>query len=366
MSEEEKKDEGNGKAWSGGKNFIFVMLAALSVTSFIFINFSSCSTVGGVITESIKTQEEKDWEAAQEENTLEGYKEFLDKYPDSRYKNELIRRANRLIRQQEREEWEEVKKKDTLEDYKKFIEKYSPHGYYIDYAKEAIRNLEIDDWRVAESENTIEAYEKFLEKWAPDGEYVNDAKEAIVKIEDEKKQAVIEKEYLEIRESGDIAKLQAFIEKYPDSDYVDCAKLLIDLNKAKEKLEENVGKSIVIEDNTDKFSNPYAFNSKVAYVVSRLSIYQWISQEEALVTMHNYFNGFTGYKSEVFHIRFKKVDPADIEDPNNILSVVLNYTGDYKYESLSGIRVVPSFNLLAIGSDVWGFYEDTATEGCYK
>ena len=80
--------------------------------------------------------------------------------------------------------WKSAKRNDTQKAYEEYVERRSPHGHYVQKAKDAIGRLrEKEDilWRSCKNINDIEHY---LNTY-PTGHYKNDAKEEIAKIEEE-------------------------------------------------------------------------------------------------------------------------------------------------------------------------------------
>ena len=143
------------------------------------------------------------WKKARKINTLETYEEFLEKYPDSKYKYsafELIDSINfykidlkdlselrtyilnaksdkykgktkTVIEQLENELWHEVKSINTNQGYQKYLENF-PNGKYTDNANQNIDSLYWNNY-VYNSSNSLN-YISYLKKF-PEGRYVNEA-----------------------------------------------------------------------------------------------------------------------------------------------------------------------------------------------
>ncbi len=145
--------------FNGKKKGVFLLFLILSTLLFL----ASCAS------------DEQAWEDAVEENTIESYKEYLEKYPEGEYAQEAKDEIHELS---EAVAWEDAVEKNTVESYKEYLEKY-PEGEYAQEAKDEIHELsEAVAWEDAVEENTIESYKEYLEKY-PEGEYAQEAKEKI-------------------------------------------------------------------------------------------------------------------------------------------------------------------------------------------
>ena len=75
------------------------------------------------------------------------------------------------------EAWIAALEKDTLEGYREYIEAY-PNGRFVDKAQAEIDKYDDKAWATAEQRNTIAGYEDYLTDW-PEGKYAPKAKERI-------------------------------------------------------------------------------------------------------------------------------------------------------------------------------------------
>ena len=75
----------------------------------------------------------RDWKKAQSLDSIDLYREFVDKYPSSTHLNEAESRIQEL-------DWEKAKKKNTIQDYEEYIRNY-PESSYCTIAKEKIENI---------------------------------------------------------------------------------------------------------------------------------------------------------------------------------------------------------------------------------
>ncbi|MDX1905415.1 MAG: hypothetical protein SF053_00160 [Bacteroidia bacterium] len=95
-------------------------------------------------------EEDQALEQATAEDTLLGYNLFLEKYPDSRYKQQVEIRIRQLLRLQKRREseaeeeqqaWIAAERQHTMLAYSDFLRMY-PDGLYADTARERLTALE--------------------------------------------------------------------------------------------------------------------------------------------------------------------------------------------------------------------------------
>lgn len=107
------------------------------------------------------------WEKTSEANTLSGYQEFIEQYPDSEYVPIAKDRVEELC-------WKQVQAKDSIQAYEKYVKEYSK-GKYKSAAQARIEELV---WEDVQDSNTIDSYRSYLNKY-PVGQHVTDAKENI-------------------------------------------------------------------------------------------------------------------------------------------------------------------------------------------
>ena len=143
----------------------FIFLAML-----LFFLLISCSTA------------KKDWDAAQQLDTISSYQQFIEKHPESEHANKAQYRIKAI-------KWQEVKTIDTIEAYTEYLS-HNPSGSYSTEAKKRIEELE---WKKVTTENTIAAYEKYL-FLNPNGKYKMEAHARIIKIKDDAHLTIIKLE----------------------------------------------------------------------------------------------------------------------------------------------------------------------------
>jgi len=118
--------------------------------------------------------------------------------------------------------WIDALEKDTLQGYRDYIEAF-PNGRYVDKAQAEIDKYDDKAWAEAERRNTIAGYEDYLTDW-PEGKYAPKAQERIdamkKAIEAQKKdaaeRAARERRAWEVAEAGNtVASYQEYLAKYP-------------------------------------------------------------------------------------------------------------------------------------------------------
>lgn len=79
--------------------------------------------------------------------------------------------------------WVKALEIDTVEGYRNYIENF-PNGRHVEDAQRLINEFDEAAWKLADERNTIAGYEDYLESW-PEGLHVTEAKERIAKIKAE-------------------------------------------------------------------------------------------------------------------------------------------------------------------------------------
>jgi outer membrane protein OmpA-like peptidoglycan-associated protein len=131
------------------------------------------------------------FDKAREINTIEGYQDFLVKYPNAGEISEAILFRNQLA-------FNESEKNNSVADYKMFIQKY-PQAIQIPTAWEKIYLLEFEDCK---SRNYSTAYYNYLKDY-PKSPYFNEVKNLS-----------FESEYQETVVAGDIESYKNFVLKF--------------------------------------------------------------------------------------------------------------------------------------------------------
>ena len=166
-------------------------------------------------------------------HTIEGYQNFINKYPDAVQKNDAIKNRNAIA-------YARAKVMDNIEGYKDFINKY-PDAEDVKVSWERIYELAFAQ---AEQENTLQAYKKFVDEYPKSSQYptalsrVNEMNYALAEKENtsaaykkfldenpnskqyEKAFKLFEeKQYQEIKIDGDWTSLKTFIDRCPNNSW---------------------------------------------------------------------------------------------------------------------------------------------------
>ena len=113
-----------------------------------------------------------DYEALAENYNIQDYNEFLKKYPESVYTQEIKKRISSL--QETKTQWESIENSVSRNDFALFLKKY-PRSFYTEICESRIDSL---DWQNATEENTKESYTKYLQLHIQ-GKYVDLANKSI-------------------------------------------------------------------------------------------------------------------------------------------------------------------------------------------
>lgn len=128
------------------------------------------------VEEATRIRDQIAFDKVKEQNTLESYQEYIDKYPKSiqvqQAKQWIEKKIKKSIEENEENEYERVKKENTIESYTEFIIKY-PNSKYHNYAKE---NIEVFQFNQNISTYSIEELISFLTKYPfnPKHHYIYD------------------------------------------------------------------------------------------------------------------------------------------------------------------------------------------------
>ena len=112
----------------------------------------------------------RDWDHAQQLNTVESYQSFLRKYPQSEFAVEAKARIEEL-------NWIEAQQLNTEDSYQAFLGKYSQSKFAV----EARRRLDDICFRQATAENTPTSYAEFLKRF-PNSEKSQEARRRLLRL----------------------------------------------------------------------------------------------------------------------------------------------------------------------------------------
>ena len=135
-------------------------------------------SLGFLITIMISCNNVNEWENVQKTGTIDAYQKFIINNPG----NENLSSAHQMIDSLDNVLWENTKNENIAEAYEKYIEE-NQNGKYIDEAKKIIKDLaekaqEIDDWKDVLEFNVLGDFKEFIEKY-PESIYINEAEKRI-------------------------------------------------------------------------------------------------------------------------------------------------------------------------------------------
>ncbi len=168
----------------------------------------------------LEAQEAHHWLSAKEANTISQIRDYLNSYPQGKY----FSAATALMAQIEEEVlWSETLDKDRLSAYYNYLHQY-PEGKYADQARSKTTGLDEDEddkaWKKALSLNTTEAYQNYLKG---DGikKYQQKARDHLKQIAEASKRSLSEEEIYwdQAKQQGTYLDYLDFIQRYPGSSY---------------------------------------------------------------------------------------------------------------------------------------------------
>ena len=142
------------------------------------------------LVEEAKSSDDEAWVRALEQDTLAGYREYLEQFPNGKHKDA----AQAAINEYDNKAWATAEQRQTIAGYEDYLESW-PEGLHAAKAKERIGEMkaaaearakdaaerarqDAADWDKAALENTVEAYESYLRK-QPRGQWVDEARTRI-------------------------------------------------------------------------------------------------------------------------------------------------------------------------------------------
>lgn len=137
-----------------------------------------------------RSSDDEAWVRALEKDTLEGYREYLELFPEGKHKDE----AQDEINTYDNRAWAIAEERQTLVGYEDYLEDW-PEGLHASMAREKIDEIkaraeaiakdaaeraakDAADWDEAALENTIDSYGAYLNK-QPRGKWVGEAQKRI-------------------------------------------------------------------------------------------------------------------------------------------------------------------------------------------
>ena len=145
------------------------------------------------------------WWRATRANTVDAYRDFLQKYPDSRYTVEARHRIEEL-------DWQAARSLNSVDAYERFVMNYpeSPHRPKADSLIEEL------DWKQAQAGKGLDAYQGFVRKH-PSSRYRSLAETRIEELE-----------WQQATAENRIEAYQTFLTHHPESRFGDQARARIE------------------------------------------------------------------------------------------------------------------------------------------
>lgn len=134
------------------------------------------------------------WSQAKSTHTRYGYRRFLREFPRGEYRKDALLAIETM-------DLAAAKKKNTKKAYSDFL-KHHPHGALKQKARHLIEEL---DWQMVKRQKTFHAYKRFLKKY-PDGKFCKEARKKVA-----------EGTWIEIQSGGGYADYEAFVKDFPES-----------------------------------------------------------------------------------------------------------------------------------------------------
>lgn len=150
--------------------------------------------------------EKEAYEKACKKETLDAFRDFINKYPKSKYVKDVNSRIRTLELKLEENAYQTACQTGTLDAFKTFMKKY-PRSQYSKDIQNRIKDYEL--WSVAKNNNTIQAYESYLQN-SQFKTFASEANAAIGNIK-----SVVEWE--NIKSTDNLSVVQSFIRKHPKS-----------------------------------------------------------------------------------------------------------------------------------------------------
>lgn len=164
---------------------------------------------GGQFIFHLKANEESDWSQAEKEGTLESYRVFLSKHPQSKYATTA---KQKIDFEEEVVAWNKSKLENTLLAYLRYDQLY-PNGRYARLSLEATTHLEEEQtWKLAQERHLLSAYRKYVLDY-PEGRYRQEAEASIRKISTAEQETQIWNQTLQ---KDTIDAYEAYLKQYPD------------------------------------------------------------------------------------------------------------------------------------------------------
>ncbi|MCB0599191.1 MAG: caspase family protein [Lewinellaceae bacterium] len=130
---------------------------------------------GGQFIFRLKFDDARDWAAAEAENSVKAYENYLALYPEGQFVREA---KQQLLDLNDEAAWSTALEKDTVLAYENYLEQF-PKGRHDIEAGSRIKTIkEEQEWAEALRVNEVYGYQSYLEKY-PEGRYAGAANQSI-------------------------------------------------------------------------------------------------------------------------------------------------------------------------------------------
>lgn len=179
---------------------------------------------GGDFVFHLKINEDELWGKTVESHTPEGYKRFMDNFPESEHFDEALESFT----------WTTAKTKDTIQAYQEYIDKYiGKEGEFISEAIKKQKHIEEQSlWEKTKSQDTVSAYNEFMVKF-PKSEHLAQARAKILEMGSQPQTIEVptrrdvnvpddfsdKTRWSKIKNSKKYSEYLSFLKAFPDSRY---------------------------------------------------------------------------------------------------------------------------------------------------
>jgi outer membrane protein assembly factor BamD (BamD/ComL family) len=165
--------------------------------------------------------DDRAWENAKFISTIDGFNNYLRNFPAGKYVKEANEKVEKIEKQKEIDNaWSKTKIENTIEGYQKFIDLYPGSMYLNDAKSKLIALKEENAWTIASANNSIESYSEYLKNY-PYGKYAQTANSKIITLREEK---IILPVWNDTKKKNTYWAYSDFLTKYPNSSYAKEAK----------------------------------------------------------------------------------------------------------------------------------------------
>lgn len=183
---------------------------------------------------------QSDWEKAQKMDRIYSYKQFLKKYPNSKYDATARKNLEKVT-------WEETRRIDKPESYQQYLSEF-PNGPHV---AEASASIEPAAFKQAKAKEKIEAMEKFLADY-PQTRFKNEAESWITQLKHLNEiESKFNKQFEVHLSHKDYNEMEALINEYRQYSFV---------KKAIPKLEDSIVNEIMTGKEKQRYHIPIPIN----------------------------------------------------------------------------------------------------------